>query len=58
MPLTGRKMMSVPGHDPNKKYEFGVITSFSYPVENSDEKITVATTRLETMLGKRGVTLR
>ena len=27
------------------------MTSFAYPVENSDERIVVATTRLETMLG-------
>jgi valyl-tRNA synthetase len=53
--LTGRTMLSVPGHDKGKKYEFGVITSFSYQVENSDEKITVATTRLETMLGDTAV---
>lgn len=51
MELTGRTLLSVPGHDPEKKYEFGVIISFSYPIENSQEKITVATTRLETMLG-------
>lgn len=35
----------------NKKYEFGVLTEFKYKVCNSEEKIIVATTRLETMLG-------
>lgn len=33
--LEGRTMMTVPGHDPKKKYEFGVLISFAYPVENS-----------------------
>jgi valyl-tRNA synthetase len=46
---------TVPGHDPTKKYEFGMITSFAYKVEGSDEEIVVATTRLETMLGDTGV---
>lgn len=50
-----RTKMSVPGHNSDRKYEFGVITSFAYPVEDSDEKIIVATTRLETMLGDTGV---
>jgi valyl-tRNA synthetase len=49
--LEGRTMMSVPDHDPSKKYEFGVLISFAYQVENSDERIVVATTRLETMMG-------
>jgi valyl-tRNA synthetase len=49
--LEGRTMLSVPDHDPKRKYEFGVLISFAYPIENSDERIVVATTRLETMLG-------
>lgn len=49
--LTGPTRMSVPGHDPNKTYEFGSLTHFSYRVKGTDEFITVATTRLETMLG-------
>ncbi|RKP00108.1 hypothetical protein CXG81DRAFT_13641 [Caulochytrium protostelioides] len=53
--LTGPTMMSLPDHDPSKKYEFGTIISFAYPIENSDEKIVVATTRLETMLGDTAV---
>ncbi|KAJ3188826.1 hypothetical protein HDU85_004540 [Gaertneriomyces sp. JEL0708] len=53
--LTGRTLMTVPDHDPKKKYEFGVIISFAYPVENSAEEIVVATTRLETMLGDTAV---
>jgi len=31
--LEGRTLLSVPGH--KSKYEFGVIISFAYPVENS-----------------------
>jgi valyl-tRNA synthetase len=53
--LEGRTLMSVPDHDPKKKYEFGVIVSFAYPIENSSEKIIVATTRLETMLGDSAI---
>jgi valyl-tRNA synthetase len=41
--------------DPKGRYEFGTLTSFAYPIENSDEKIVVATTRLETMLGDTAV---
>lgn len=55
MELEGRTMLSVPDHDPGNTYEFGVIVSFSYAVEGSDEVIVVATTRLETMLGDTAV---
>ncbi len=53
--LEGRTLLSVPDHDPKKKYEFGVLISFAYPVEGSEEKIVVATTRLETMLGDTAI---
>ncbi|PFH46539.1 hypothetical protein AMATHDRAFT_69603 [Amanita thiersii Skay4041] len=53
--LTGRTMLNVPGYDPKEKFEFGAITSFAYPIENSDEKIIVATTRPETMLGDTAI---
>src|SRR3569833_1747331 len=43
--------MKVPGHDPNKLYEFGTLTSFAYKIKGTDKEIVVATTRLETMLG-------
>lgn len=46
-------MLSVPNYD--KKIEFGVLVSFAYPVEDSDEKIVVATTRVETMLGDTAI---
>ena len=38
-------------------YELGVLTSFAYPIENSEECIIVATTRLETMLGDSAVAI-
>ncbi|KIL58640.1 hypothetical protein M378DRAFT_188200 [Amanita muscaria Koide BX008] len=53
--LTGRTLLNVPGYDVKERFEFGVITSFAYPIENFDEKIIVATTRPETMLGDTGI---
>ncbi|EEB18877.1 Valyl-tRNA synthetase, putative [Pediculus humanus corporis] len=47
--LTGRTLLAIPGY--KDKIEFGVLVSFAYKVENSDEEIVVATTRVETMLG-------
>lgn len=46
-------MLSVPGY--KEKIEFGVLISFGYPVCDSDEKLVVATTRIETMLGDTAV---
>ncbi|XP_053395585.1 valine--tRNA ligase-like [Mercenaria mercenaria] len=51
--LTGRTLLPVPGY--SEKVEFGVLVSFAYPVEDSDEEIVVATTRIETMLGDTAV---
>lgn len=51
--VKGRTLLSVPGYD--EKVEFGVLTSFAYPIENSDEKIVVATTRPETLFGDTGI---
>ncbi|KAF9236793.1 tRNA synthetases class I-domain-containing protein [Melanogaster broomeanus] len=53
--LDGRTLLNVPGYDPKEKFEFGVITSFAYPIDGSDEKIVVATTRPETMLGDSAI---
>jgi valyl-tRNA synthetase len=53
--LAGRTLLNVPGYDEKERFEFGVITSFAYPIEGSDEKIIVATTRPETMLGDTAV---
>ncbi|KAH6840881.1 tRNA synthetases class I-domain-containing protein [Chaetomium sp. MPI-CAGE-AT-0009] len=49
--LPGRTLLPIPGYP--HKVEFGVLTSFSYPLADSatNETITVSTTRLETMLG-------
>lgn len=55
--LNGRTLMNVPGYDPKERIEFGVIVSFAYPIADSKdgEKIVVATTRIETMLGDTAV---
>lgn len=51
--LTERTFLPVPGYE--NKVEFGVLVLFKYEVENSDETLTVATTRIETMLGDTAV---
>jgi valyl-tRNA synthetase len=51
--LPGRTLLNVPGYD--KPVECGVLVSFAYQVENSDERIVVATTRVETMLGDTAI---
>lgn len=51
--IAGRTLLSVPDYD--EKIEFGVLTSYSYRVVDSDETITVATTRPETLFGDTGV---
>ncbi|KAJ8954338.1 hypothetical protein NQ314_007112 [Rhamnusium bicolor] len=51
--LPGRTLLSVPGYE--EKIEFGVLVYFAYQVEGSDEKLVVATTRVETMLGDTAV---
>ncbi|THG98479.1 hypothetical protein EW026_g3716 [Hermanssonia centrifuga] len=55
MQLTGRTLLNVPGYDAKEKFEFGVLTSFAYPIEGSDEKLIIATTRPETMLGDTAI---
>ncbi|RKP29809.1 hypothetical protein METBISCDRAFT_17810 [Metschnikowia bicuspidata] len=51
--ISGRTLLSVPDYD--EKIEFGLLTSYSYRVVDSDETITVATTRPETLFGDTGV---
>ncbi|KZF26102.1 valyl-tRNA synthetase-like protein [Xylona heveae TC161] len=51
--LTGRTLLDVPGYE--RKVEFGVITHFQYELEGTNEKLEVATTRPETMLGDTGI---
>ncbi|WFD41451.1 valine--tRNA ligase [Malassezia psittaci] len=53
--LNGRTLLNVPGYPANERIEFGVITSFAYPVVGSDERLVVATTRPETILGDTAV---
>lgn len=51
--LEGITLLKVPGYD--EEVEFGVITSFAYPLEDGSGEIVVATTRPETMLGDTAV---
>ncbi|RXG57390.1 Valine--tRNA ligase [Armadillidium vulgare] len=51
--LAGKTELSVPGY--SKRVEFGVLISFAYEVEELNEKVVVATTRIETMLGDTAV---
>ncbi|KAL0102785.1 hypothetical protein PUN28_018227 [Cardiocondyla obscurior] len=51
--LNGRTLLSIPGYE--KKVEFGVLVSFAYQLLDSEDKIIVATTRIETMLGDTAV---
>ncbi|KAJ2956002.1 hypothetical protein NQZ79_g8104 [Umbelopsis isabellina] len=53
--LTGRTLLSVPGYDENEKFEFGVLNEFAYEVEDTKDRIIVATTRIETMLGDTAI---
>ncbi|KAJ1921365.1 valine--tRNA ligase [Mycoemilia scoparia] len=53
--VAGRTLLSVPGYDPKEKFEFGVLFHFDYLIEGSDERLTVATTRIETMLGDAAI---
>ncbi|KAL6761966.1 tRNA synthetases class I-domain-containing protein [Haematococcus lacustris] len=48
-----RTLLNVPGYA--EPVEFGVITSFAYPLEGGEGEIVVATTRPETMLGDTAV---
>ncbi|KAI4347497.1 hypothetical protein L6164_008307 [Bauhinia variegata] len=48
-----RTPLKVPGYD--KPVEFGVLTSFAYPLEGDLGEIVVATTRIETMLGDTAI---
>lgn len=51
--LDGRKLLDVPGY--TRKVEFGVLTHFCYEIDGTTEKIEIATTRPETMLGDTGI---
>ncbi|TGZ52897.1 Uncharacterized protein DBV15_11843 [Temnothorax longispinosus] len=51
--LSGRTLLSIPGYE--KKVEFGILVFFAYQLLDSEDKIIVATTRIETMLGDTAV---
>ncbi|ORZ24098.1 valyl-tRNA synthetase [Absidia repens] len=53
--IAGRTLMNVPGYEANEKFEFGVLNEFAYLVDGSDERVVVATTRIETMLGDSAI---
>ncbi|KAL3315679.1 hypothetical protein Ciccas_005688 [Cichlidogyrus casuarinus] len=54
MTIEGRTPVHVPGF--KKAVDFGIITSFAYPLEDESlGEIVVATTRIETMLGDSGI---
>ncbi|KAG7982619.1 hypothetical protein I3843_04G062200 [Carya illinoinensis] len=50
-----RTPLKVPGYE--KPVEFGVLTSFAYPLEGELGEIVVATTRVETMLGDTAIAI-
>lgn len=47
--------MNVTGYDEKEKFEFGVLNEFAYEVEGTGERLVVATTRIETMLGDTAI---
>uniref|UniRef100_A0A0C9S2L0 Valine--tRNA ligase, mitochondrial n=1 Tax=Wollemia nobilis TaxID=56998 RepID=A0A0C9S2L0_9CONI len=51
--IKGRTLLKVPGY--KSPVEFGVLTSFAYPLEEGLGEIVVATTRPETMLGDTAI---
>ncbi|MCD7461038.1 Valine--tRNA ligase, mitochondrial 1, partial [Datura stramonium] len=50
-----RTLLNVPGYE--EPVEFGVLTSFAYPLEGGLGEIVVATTRIETMLGDTAIAI-
>ncbi|KAJ0247561.1 hypothetical protein HA466_0160050 [Hirschfeldia incana] len=51
-----KTLLNVPGYE--KPVEFGLLTSFAYPLEGGlGEEVVVATTRVETMLGDTGIAI-
>ncbi|XP_048132008.1 valine--tRNA ligase, mitochondrial 1-like isoform X2 [Rhodamnia argentea] len=53
--IKDRKLLKVPGYE--DPVEFGVLTSFAYPLEEGLGEIVVATTRVETMLGDTAIAI-
>lgn len=50
-----KTLLKVPGYE--NPVEFGVLTSFAYPLEGELGEIVVATTRVETMLGDTAIAI-
>eukprot|EP00792_Barthelona_sp_PAP020_P005460 TRINITY_DN2657_c0_g1_i1.p1 TRINITY_DN2657_c0_g1~~TRINITY_DN2657_c0_g1_i1.p1 ORF type:complete len:1023 (+),score=326.65 TRINITY_DN2657_c0_g1_i1:29-3097(+) len=50
-----KTFFNVPNHPKTEKYIFGVLEYFYYPIKDSDEKLLIATTRLETMMADTAV---
>lgn len=55
MDIKERTLLKVPGYE--NPVEFGVLTSFAYPLEKGLGEIVVATTRVETMLGDTAIAI-
>lgn len=55
MDIKERTLLPVPGYE--HPVEFGVLTSFAYPLEGGLGEIVVATTRVETMLGDTAIAI-
>ncbi|KAJ5818227.1 valine--tRNA ligase [Penicillium riverlandense] len=51
--VEGRTLLDVPGYE--RKVEFGVLTHFCYEMDGTKERLEVATTRPETMVGDTGI---
>ncbi|RAL03634.1 valine--tRNA ligase [Aspergillus ibericus CBS 121593] len=51
--VEGRTLLDVPGYE--RKVEFGVLTHFCYEIDGTTERIEIATTRPETMIGDSGI---
>ncbi|AEE29190.1 valyl-tRNA synthetase / valine-tRNA ligase (VALRS) [Arabidopsis thaliana] len=50
-----KTLLKVPGYE--KPVEFGLLTSFAYPLEGGLGEVIVATTRVETMLGDTAIAI-
>lgn len=55
MDIKERTLLSVPEYE--HPVEFGILTSFAYPLEGGLGEIVVATTRVETMLGDTAIAI-
>ncbi|XP_029118286.1 valine--tRNA ligase, mitochondrial 1 isoform X3 [Elaeis guineensis] len=53
--IKAETLLAVPGYE--SPVQFGVLTSFAYPLEGGLGEIVVATTRIETMLGDTAVAI-